>query len=283
MKIARHSVPRHADDTFACAVLIKLFPNSTFIASRDPKVIETCDIVVDVGGQYDPEKGRFDHHQKGAPMRPDGTPYSAFGLVWRHYGLELCGHDEELWSLVDESFVRTVDAWDNGIPTHQPLEGFRSIDLSMIIGLFNPSWMEDDSLEFVEIQLKLAVSILERVILKAQHKKLSGGEEVVREALSKEKDGIVVLDRFAPWQDIVVNKSTARLVIYPPTDGGFNVQAVPVKLGDRKAGIRATLPPEEEARAALGDELKFVHKGRFIGGAHTLEGAIKLARMASWF
>ena len=32
--------------------------------TRDPKLLEECDIVVDVGGVYDPEKQRYDHHQR---------------------------------------------------------------------------------------------------------------------------------------------------------------------------------------------------------------------------
>lgn len=33
--------------------------------SRDPAILDTCDIVVDVGGVYDDSKQRFDHHQRG--------------------------------------------------------------------------------------------------------------------------------------------------------------------------------------------------------------------------
>ena len=43
---------------------------------------------LDVGGSYDAEARIFDHHQRGAPLRPDGQPYSSFGLIWKHYGLD---------------------------------------------------------------------------------------------------------------------------------------------------------------------------------------------------
>lgn len=33
--------------------------------SRDPNILENCDIVVDVGAIYDHEKSRYDHHQRG--------------------------------------------------------------------------------------------------------------------------------------------------------------------------------------------------------------------------
>ena len=32
--------------------------------SRDMKILDTCDIVVDVGGVYDHSKKRYDHHMR---------------------------------------------------------------------------------------------------------------------------------------------------------------------------------------------------------------------------
>ena len=32
--------------------------------TRDPKKLEQCDVVVDVGGVYDPDSHRYDHHQR---------------------------------------------------------------------------------------------------------------------------------------------------------------------------------------------------------------------------
>jgi uncharacterized UPF0160 family protein len=37
--------------------------------TRDQKVLDTCDIVVDVGGVFDPEKHRYDHHQRYLELR----------------------------------------------------------------------------------------------------------------------------------------------------------------------------------------------------------------------
>jgi uncharacterized UPF0160 family protein len=54
--------------------------------SRDPTVLETCDIVVDVGGVYDVGKQRFDHHQRGfSEVFGYGfeTKLSSAGLVYK--------------------------------------------------------------------------------------------------------------------------------------------------------------------------------------------------------
>lgn len=38
--------------------------NAEIIRSRDPEQLASCDIVVDVGGVYDPKQHRYDHHQR---------------------------------------------------------------------------------------------------------------------------------------------------------------------------------------------------------------------------
>lgn len=35
--------------------------------TRDPEKLASCDIVVDVGGEYDPQRHRYDHHQRWVP------------------------------------------------------------------------------------------------------------------------------------------------------------------------------------------------------------------------
>ena len=34
------------------------------VRTRDPQRLAQCDVVVDVGGEYDPERHRYDHHQR---------------------------------------------------------------------------------------------------------------------------------------------------------------------------------------------------------------------------
>ena len=50
----------------ACA-LLKLLPqfeDAVIKRTRDTVLLDTCDVVVDVGGVYDPTKDRYDHHQR---------------------------------------------------------------------------------------------------------------------------------------------------------------------------------------------------------------------------
>jgi uncharacterized UPF0160 family protein len=54
--------------------------------TRDPKILDTCDIVVDVGAVYDESKQRFDHHQRGFQEvlgHGFNTKLSSAGLVYK--------------------------------------------------------------------------------------------------------------------------------------------------------------------------------------------------------
>ncbi|PIK60615.1 putative UPF0160 protein MYG1, mitochondrial isoform X2 [Apostichopus japonicus] len=64
--IGTHSGTFHCDEALACFMLKKLpeYANAEIVRSRDPAVLDPCDIVVDVGGEYNPSKHRYDHHQR---------------------------------------------------------------------------------------------------------------------------------------------------------------------------------------------------------------------------
>lgn len=38
--------------------------DAEIVRSRDPAVLAECDVVVDVGGEFDPKRHRYDHHQR---------------------------------------------------------------------------------------------------------------------------------------------------------------------------------------------------------------------------
>ena len=60
-RIVTHSGTFHCDESLACFLLKQTeeFKDAEIIRTRDPSVIETADIVVDVGAIYDPEKCVF--------------------------------------------------------------------------------------------------------------------------------------------------------------------------------------------------------------------------------
>ena len=110
--IGTHNGSFHCDETLACS-LLKMLPRSVLVClaiwtfiysvrfqdadivrSRDPSVLATCTVVVDVGGEYDPARLRFDHHQKSFSQSLNSldstlkwtTKLSSAGLVYFHFG-----------------------------------------------------------------------------------------------------------------------------------------------------------------------------------------------------
>jgi len=84
--LVTHSGKFHCDEVFAYAVLRLALglsePGShRLVRTRDPAIVTSADFAWDVGGVYDEAANRFDHHQRGAPLRADGMPFSSAGLV----------------------------------------------------------------------------------------------------------------------------------------------------------------------------------------------------------
>ena len=180
--IATHNGKFHADDVFSIAALKNIFPAFKLVRTRDLELIGEADIVIDVGGEYDPDTGRFDHHQRGgAGERENGIPYSSFGLIWQKYGLEICQGNQEIADAVDAGLVSTIDAVDCG-----HVEGVaQGISLSQTISMFNPTWEEDSDLDACfDEAVAFALRILTRFIASA-----AGGinaKDIVAKAIDNE-------------------------------------------------------------------------------------------------
>eukprot|EP00640_Fibrocapsa_japonica_P001825 CAMPEP_0113937208 /NCGR_PEP_ID=MMETSP1339-20121228/3879_1 /TAXON_ID=94617 /ORGANISM="Fibrocapsa japonica" /LENGTH=444 /DNA_ID=CAMNT_0000939893 /DNA_START=228 /DNA_END=1562 /DNA_ORIENTATION=- /assembly_acc=CAM_ASM_000762 len=64
--IGTHSGTFHCDEALAVAMLkcLPQFAHHVVVRTRDPAQLSMCEVVVDVGGEYDPNTLRFDHHQR---------------------------------------------------------------------------------------------------------------------------------------------------------------------------------------------------------------------------
>ena len=92
--IGTHSGTFQCDEAMGVWLLRQLpeYRNSKVIRTRDNKVLEPLDIVIDVGGVYDHSKKRYDHHQRDFEEKftlDCVTKLSASGLVYRHYGKDV--------------------------------------------------------------------------------------------------------------------------------------------------------------------------------------------------
>ena len=282
LTIATHNGNFHADDVFSIAALKNIYPSFKLVRTRDLELIAKADIVLDVGGEYDADAGRFDHHQRGgAGERENGIPYSSFGLIWQKYGLEICDGNQRVANAVDAGLVSTIDADDCGYG-----ERAEGISLSRTISMFNPTWQEEADFDagFNEA-VEFATRLLTRFIASAK-----GGisaKSIVTQAIEDAEDPrVIVLEKYVPWKKTVLKLSEEALyMIYPSQTGQWRIQTVPVEQGsfeDRKSLPKpwAGLSGIELQQATGIDDAMFCHNGLFIGGAESFESTMKMAAMA---
>ena len=256
--VLTHAGKFHADDVFAAALLRILKPGVEI--RRVYQVPEDfTGLVFDIGW------GEFDHHQSGAPVRENGVPYAAFGLLWREFGASILGRTEA--QRLDERFIQPIDLDDN--------TGCGGVIPEMIAD-FNPRW---DSGDDPDQRFSQAVELARQILQNRLDTVLAIGRayQVVKAAIKKSEDKIVVLDVYCPWKPFVA-KSSAKFVISPSQRGGWSAQCVPVP--DGGGALKCPFPQEwagksaEELSALTGlATIRFCHNNRFLVAADTKEDA----------
>ncbi len=298
LRLITHNGSFHADDIFACATLSIFLENKgkhfEIIRTRDTEVIDSGDYVFDVGGIYDPEKNRFDHHQRGgADARENGIPYASFGLVWKHFGLELCAGNEEAWNIIDKKIASPIDAVDNGTDIVTPkFDGIFPYGGEGIFLIYSPTWKERElNIDhiFVE-QVEAAKKVLEREIKVVKDD--VEGKNIMIEAYNKMEDKrIVELDISFPrylLQGTLCRLEECLYVVYPSAHGkNWKVEAVsqnPNTFESRKLfpeSWRGILNSDPKAIEIIGIEgVNFSHKSGFMIVTASRESALAVAKKA---
>ncbi len=282
LTVVTHNGNFHADDVFSIAALRLALPAFKLVRTRDVALIAEADIVLDVGGEYNADAGRFDHHQRGgAGERENGIPYSSFGLIWQKYGLEICAGNQSVANAVDAGLVSTIDADDCGYG-----ERAEGISLSRTISMFNPTWQEESDFDAgFDEAVEFATRLLTRFIASA-----NGGisaKSIVSKAIENADDPrVIVLEKYIPWKKTILKQSEDALyVLYPSQTGQWRIQTVPVEQGsfDNRKPLPqkwAGLSGAELIEATGIDDAMFCHNGLFIAGAESFESTMKMAELA---
>lgn len=284
MHIVTHNGAYHADDVFALAILTSIYPDATITRTRDTSSIETADIVVDVGYEYNPETNRYDHHQPSfQEQRIDGTPYAACGLIWKHFYKALCTEEEA--EIIDSRLFAGIDAIDNGKPFGKNEYGTKPYTITKVVETFMPTFQETkDYDEAFNEAVSFAKTILQRELANA--KAQIAAKHIVREALETYADkDYVVIEQYCPWKTTVIKESNKKLGIFGRSDGAWAVSTIPTEFEsyDARLNLPATwagLQDEALAQVTGVKDAIFCHKARFIAAARSKEGAIKLAELA---
>ena len=303
--LATHSGKFHCDEVFAYAVLrLALGLHSpgadhVLLRTRKAELIESADIVWDVGGAFDAARKRFDHHQRGAPVRDDGTPWSSAGLVWQVYGERAVaallpggaqGFAAAIAAELDKSVVLRIDEQDNGVSAHGPVAK-DNLGLGRLVEDCNPAW-DDPAADgptagdaaFLEAA-RLVQDVLARRVesMRAKHEAVS----IVLTAYAAAADKrILVLERGMPWKNVIFSHDLPVLfTISPASNGNWMVDTVPPEPGSFAQRLSlpeswAGLQNAELAAESGVEDAVFVHLRRFVGAARTRGGAMAMARLA---
>ena len=290
MRVATHDGTFHADEVFAVAALGLRGELLDVVRTRDRDAQAAADLRVDVGFADDPAAGGFDHHQKGgAGARPNGIAFASFGLVWAHFGAELCGGDRAVAARVDEVLVQGIDANDNGQDLIRTvIDGVRPMTVGDVVAGMNPRWDEapDDTAETARFDkaLEFARGVIEREIASAATARRA--ELLVSEAIAGRRDPrIVELTQNVPWKQVVVPGAPEALFVIYPKRAGWGLEAVPRELGsfDNRRDLPADwagLDGPALAELTGVSDAVFCHAKRFLVVARSRAGIEALAEAA---
>ncbi len=301
--LVTHSGKFHCDEVFAYVVLRMALGLSrpgvdhALLRTRDPERIAAADIAWDVGSVFDAAANRFDHHQRGAPVRHDGTPFSSAGLIWRQYGERAVramlpeaalGWAPGVAASIDGDIVRRIDEVDNGVAARDDV-----LSLASLVADCNPSWDAphadadaDAAADAAFLQaVELAEGMLRRRVEQARAR-LAADTVVLAAHTASADPRILELDRGMPWKAAVFSHALPVIyAIYPVSNGNWMVDTMP-----SEPGSFAQRLPLPEAWAGLQDtalaeasgvaDAVFVHLRRFVAAARSRTGALAMAQLA---
>ncbi|ORY10875.1 MYG1 protein-like protein [Clohesyomyces aquaticus] len=323
--IGTHSGHFHADEALAVSMLrlLPTYASSPLIRTRDPSILSTCHTVVDVGGEYDVSKNRFDHHQREFTTVFPGhnTKLSSAGLVFLHFGKDIIrtvaglqpGADLDLlFEKLYTDFIEAFDANDNGISVLDPsaltavglAKKFedRGFSIASVVSRYNDfpakSSTPGDETSKEQAQAEEDARFQRASTFVARHEVASA----YAKRLDYDAQGrILVLDKGMPWADHLysLEKETpipegvapqVLYVLFPENEpeGKWRIRAVSKENGGFQN--RKDLPdPWKGVRDEELDKVSgipgcvFVHAGGFIGGNKSFNGALEMAKKACEF
>lgn len=314
--IGTHHGTFHCDEALAVSLLklLPAFAKHDILRTRNTDLLQQCEVVVDVGGEYDPERMRYDHHQKGfGTTFPNyKTKLSSAGLVYLHHGKSILKHisprklDESVLSMlhkkVYEGFVEHIDGIDNGVEISNGELNYKvPTTLSSRVSYLNPRWNEENSDEITNERFKKAMELtLSEFIDHVLHLTESWlpARDIVESTINQrtavhDSGAILKFEQYCPWKSHLYDIEKERgmgpvikFVLYEDSNGSmWRVQAV--NSAEGKFELRLGLP--QAWRGLRDDALSqvsgipgctFCHAGGFIGGNKTFDGALQMAIQA---
>ena len=281
-----HSGTFHADEVMATVILLNKFDNI--------KLCRTTSVNNNDAFCYDVGFGKFDHHQSTFDEKRDnGIKYASCGLIWKEFGRSIIDKlditdKESFFNTIDKNIIMDIDRDDNGQSLLNEPE-IKVQGIPNLIANFNPSWDNlDGEKESFLSALSFANLVFNNIVRNIIAK--DKARNIVEDKIEKSENGILILDKYMPWKDIVLSSTNTKAkdilyAVFPSKRGGYNVVATPIKQGSFE--LRKSLPKSwsglenEELQKVSGiDTITFCHKNLFICACRTYSDAIKIANIA---
>lgn len=299
--IVTHNGKFHADEVSSVAMLMYLYDDyCNIIRTRDENTIQNADIVVDVGGVYDSETHRFDHHQDEFQLQEQGVPLSSLGLVFRKFGSEfvkklLRKHKlqfpDNVIHVLQQSlylqYVQEIDAIDNGMyPKMNGLPKLRT-NVSNIVSKMNHYDPFDDEKQYHCFMraVKYTLDIM-KVTLTHQfpiYKHFSADMKCMseyyhnRHQVHPSGQILIMLDNHRAWKlclQELDQKKELRFLIYPQPDGKWKLSTT------NQIGSRSLIPiasSRQIEKEPFVHDIIFLHKNQFLSVCRNQATAVALA------
>lgn len=295
--LVTHSGGFHADELLSSVILTRLFPDADLRRSRDRVWItpQADRIIYDVGGIYDLKAQVFDHHQRPGPLRPDGQPYSSFGLIWAQYGrdylaaLDVPASDiDAIHAKFDAKFVLPIDLLDNGAVDPSQAGALSILTLPSLLESLKPVF--DDPSPTADDDAFFAALPVVRGFVEARLRNFAAAARargIVADAIAKAGDGrILELPMGMPYRS-ALKEAQADHILFVVHPRGEDWTIGGIKLSDDTFAQRADLPAAwagltdaalEDASGVKG--AKFCHNARFIAVAASRAAIMEMAEIA---
>lgn len=270
MIIATHDGSFHADETLACAILTYIYDKAQIIRSRDPKQLETADLIIDVSGQNDHK--HFDHHSNEFNLKRDnGINYATAGLMWLKFGTPyLKKIAQEFFSFeqrneindaiyqaaferIDREVMYMVDLNDNGqLNTYiNQTCGAKTPEQKEIMDKLNEFYQCSPDIPYLVAMQNLpnisgadqnktflnTVKFLRQIMINIAINALSTECGIAKVLEAYDGSELLIMHEKLPWTQAVMAHfdtfTPCQLAIYPDRKRGWRIQALPFSKAER--------------------------------------------------
>lgn len=281
-----HSGTFHADEVMSTVILLNKFGSI--------KLYRTNEVSNKDAFSFDVGLGKFDHHALDFDeKRINDIKYASCGLIWREFGKDILSKlklddIDSFFESIDKNLIMDIDRDDNGISLKNEPE-IKLQTIPNLISSFNPNWDDEENEAYCFLNaVSFANIIFNNIISKMLAKKRA--KEIIEDKINESCDGILILDKYMPWKDIVLSSINPKAkeilyAVFPSKRGGYNIVATPKEIGSfelRKPFCENWAGKSEECLQEITDvkTFSFCHKNLFICSCKTFDDALKIAKMS---